>query len=147
MFKHILIATDGSELSEKVLGPGAALAKTLGAKITGTHVYPEHMSSYSGEMAWADGALRERAHEAARANGASYLDRVAAAAKEAGVPFERALVANDQVWQGLIDTARERGCDLIMMAAHGRGGISGLILGSETNRVLVHSKIPVLVYR
>jgi nucleotide-binding universal stress UspA family protein len=147
MFRNILIATDGSALSEKLLGPGPALARALGAKITGLHVIPEHLPAFSGEMAWVNETLRARFRQGARETGNRYLDRVEAAARAAGVPFERVLAQNDHVWKGIIATAEARGCDLILMAAHGRRGLSGLLLGSETNRVLVHSRVPVLVYR
>lgn len=147
MFRNILIATDGSELSDKLLAPGTALARALGAKITGVHVVPEHMPTFSGEMAWANETLRARFRESAREMGDRYLDRMEAAAREAHVPFERVLAPNDHVWKGIIATADDKGCDVIMMAAHGRRGLGGLVLGSETNRVLVHSRTPVLVYR
>lgn len=147
MYEHILVATDGSEASERMLAPAAALARALGARITGVYVYSANLPIFSGEMAWVDERLQERWRQAAMADGNRCLDRVEQAAREAGVAFERALVAADQVWQGIVDTARSQGCDLIAMAAHGRRGAAAVLLGSETSRVLVHSRVPVLVFR
>ena len=147
MYKHILVATDGSALSEKMLAPAVALARALRARITGVHVYPANLPVFTGEAAWIDQRLQDRLREAAMEDGNRYLDRVEQAAGAAGVACERALVAADHVWRGIIDTAQARGCDLIVMAAHGRRGAAAVLLGSETNRVLVHSTIPVLVYR
>ncbi|MFL6623011.1 MAG: universal stress protein [Sulfurifustaceae bacterium] len=147
MYKHILIPTDGSELSEKAIKSGSALAKTLNAKITGLHIIPSVSPIYYGEVAWIDPKLDNQMRETARAEGNKYLDRVEATAKSAGVTSERVLLESELVWKTIIDTAQARRCDLILMAAHGRGGLSALVLGSETNKVLTHSKIPVLVYR
>lgn len=147
MFKHILIPTDGSELSAKAVKAGVALAKTLGAKVTGLHVYPATFAIYYGELAWADDSLLTSMREGAQQEGKKYLDQVQAAAKAAGVSCEPILLEKDSPWQGIIETAERKGCDLIVMAAHGRRGISAIVLGSETNKVLTHSTIPVLVYR
>lgn len=148
MFKHILIATDGSELSEKAIKHGVALAKSLNAKITGLHAMPSTFPVYYfGEAVWVDPSVETQAREAAAARGNKYLDRLEATAQSAKVACERALVQSDQPWKAIIDAAQSKRCDLILMAAHGRGGLSALVLGSETNKVLLHSKIPVLVYR
>lgn len=150
MFKHILIPTDGSELSERAAKEGVALAKVLEAKITGIHVIPLSFSAYVGfygEIPWVDMELQERLRQAGRAEGNKYLDRMQKMAQAAGVKFEHVLLESDQIWKGIVDTAEERRCDLIMMATHGRRGLSALVLGSETQKVLTHSKIPVLAYR
>lgn len=148
MFKNILIPTDGSERSEKVIQHGVILAKTLNARITGVHVI---QFPYVGPMGNGFGAFNPnlllQLQEAARTDGNRYLDHIEAAARAAGVPCERVLVESEAPWKGILDTAREKRCDLVMMAAHGRRGIAALVLGSETYRVLTHSKIPVLVYR
>jgi len=147
MFKHILIPTDGSELSEKVVQDGMALAKAINAKITGVHIFPSHHISPYGEFGPPDDVVEKQMRESAITQGNQYLDRIEAAAKSAGVGFERVLSENDDAWRGIIDAAQKKKCDLILMAAHGRRGLSALVLGSETNKVLTHSKIPVLVYR
>jgi nucleotide-binding universal stress UspA family protein len=147
MFKHILIPTDGSELSAKAIKAGVALAKTLGAKITGLHVYPARFAIYYGELAWTDDRLEMSVREAAQKEGNAFLDHVESAAKAAQVKHERLLFESESPWRGIIETAERKGCDLIVMAAHGRRGLAAVVLGSETNKVLTHSKIPVLVYR
>ncbi len=147
MFKHILIPTDASDLSAKAVKAGIALAKTLGAKVSGLHVYPATFAVYYGELAWADDRQLTSMREAAREEGKKYLDHIQSAAKSAGVSCEPILLEKDSPWQGIIETAERKGCDLIVMAAHGRRGISAVVLGSETNKVLTHSTTPVLVYR
>lgn len=147
MFKHILIPTDGSELSEKAVKAGLALAKEHGARVTGIHVFPKNFGVYYGELAWANGKLDMQLRETAQTGGNAYLDKIQAAAQAAGVEFKRMLVESDSPWESIVDTAQRQGADLIVMAAHGRRGFSSLLLGSETNKVLTHSKVPVLVYR
>lgn len=148
MFKNILVATDGSERSEKVIGDGAVLAKQLGARITGVHIIQLlYIGPSGGEFGLFDPTLQKRIEESARADGNRYLDRIESAATAAGVPFDRVLVKDVPPWKGIIDTAESKGCDLIMMAAHGRRPVAALVLGSETNKVLANSKIPVLVHR
>lgn len=147
MFSKILIPTDGSELSDKAARSGAALARTLGASLVGVHVFPSSFGVYYGEAVWVDDKVQMQMRETAEAEGHRYLDRIQAEADAASVPFERVLVESDSPWKGIVDTAQARGCDLIVMAAHGRRGLTAVILGSETNRVLTHSHVPVLVYR
>lgn len=147
MYRHILIPTDGSELSEKAVKAGVALARALDAKVTGLHIVPSAFPIYYGEVAWVDPRLESKMRESARAEGEKYLMQVQAAAQSAHIPYERELLENDQPWKAIIDTAQAKGCDLILMAAHGRQGLAALVLGSETNKVLTHSRIPVLVYR
>jgi nucleotide-binding universal stress UspA family protein len=147
MFKNILIPTDGSELSEKVVKDGVALAKVINAKITGVHIFPSHHISPYGEFGPSDDVVQKQMRDAATAQGNEFLDRIEAAAQSAGVSFERVISEDDDAWRGIIDAAQKKKCDLIMMSAHGRRGLSALVLGSETNKVLTHSKIPVLVYR
>ncbi len=147
MFKHILLPTDGSELSTKAVKAGIAFAKSVRAKVTGVHAFPATLAIYYGELAWVDEQLQQQMREASESEGNKYLDDVQAAAKSAEVEFRRVLVESDSPWKAIVDTAQSKGCDLIVMAAHGRRGMAALVLGSETNKVLTHSKIPVLVYR
>ena len=145
MFKHILLPTDGSPLSEKAVLEGVRLAKTLGAKVTGFHVAPEfHVFDYRADVL---SETREQYRVDSRARALEYLRKVTDVAREAGVPCDTHFSTDDQPYEAIIRTAEEQGCDLIMMASHGRRGVQALLMGSETQKVLTHSKIPVLVYR
>ena len=144
MYKHILIPTDGSDLSKKAIKQGAAFAKSLRAKVTAVTVTPTfHLIADEPLMFTAIEDYRK--DSAVRAK--KLLDVAKSAAKAAGIRFEGVHAINDQPFAAIISTARKKGCDLIYMASHGRKGISALILGSETTKVLTHSKIPVLVCR
>ncbi len=125
MYRHILIPTDGSELAERGVAHGLALAKSLGAKVFVINVV-EPLFAVTGDFA-------------------SVLDRVANAAKEAGVSCETIQVENVPAYQAIIATAEDKGCNLIVMSSHGLGGLSMLLIGSVTNQVLTHAKTPVLV--
>ena len=145
MFKHILLPTDGSPLSEKAVLKGIEFARALGARVTGLYVGPRfHVLTYRTDM------LEETRDEYARdrqAHAERYLAFISKAAAASGVPCETNLQTSDDVFQSIIDVARKCSCDLISMASHGRRGIGGVLLGSETQRVLTHSDIPVLVWR
>ena len=150
MYRHILIPTDGSELAEHAVTNGLSLAKSVGAKVTVIIVkdpfnwlsVPETRAS----QRQARDALAKH-NEQVKKHAANVLRRAAAAAKQAGVPCDTMQVENVQPYQAIIAAASDRGCDLIVMASHGRGGLSAVVLGSVTNKVLTHTKIPVLVYR
>ena len=146
MFSHLLIPTDGSPLSSAAVKRGVELAKEMNAKVTGLHVAePFRVLSTESEVLK---DTREEYYASARANAEQVLAAFETAAKSAGVSaFERVFVVSDHPYEAIIDTARDKGCDLILMASHGRRGLQALLLGSETHKVLVHSKIPVLVYR
>jgi nucleotide-binding universal stress UspA family protein len=140
MYRHILIPTDGSELAEHGLAHGMALAKSLGAKISVVFVV-EPFSELSGRFLEAVANYAELRKEQAT----SVLDRVANAAEAAGVSCETIQVENGQPHQAIIAAAEDKGCDLIVMSSHGRSGLAMLLIGSVTNKVLAHAKIPVLV--
>jgi nucleotide-binding universal stress UspA family protein len=145
MYKHILIPTDGSALSASAIEQAIGLAKSLGAKVTGMTVsIPFHTFALDPSMV-SDTAVQYKKHCEERAE--KSLGAIRVAAKAAGVQCEVAHVTADQPYEGIIDTATSKGCDLIFMASHGRKGVSALVLGSETQKVLTHSKIPVLVSR
>jgi nucleotide-binding universal stress UspA family protein len=145
MYKHVLIPTDGSDLSSNAEASGLTLARTLNAKATAlTVTQPLQFIGADPIMLVATGPEYEKA-QAARAE--KTLERVRATAAAIGVPVETVRAVNSHPFESIIATAQERGCDLIFMASHGRRGVTGLILGSETAKVLTHSKIPVLVYR
>jgi nucleotide-binding universal stress UspA family protein len=145
MYKHILIATDGSELSEKAVRQGIALAKTLNARVTATTVFPPFHTFAVTPMMVTD--TPEEYREDCKALGEKYLGVVARAANIAGVPCDVVQAEHEHPYQAIIDTAAKTGCDLIAMASHGRKGVSALLLGSETTKVLTHSRIPVFVCR
>lgn len=145
MYKHILIPTDGSELAAKAVNHGIAFAKSIGAKITVlTTTEPFLVFSTDPKMI-TDTAPVYKRHAAEFA--AKTLDAVAKSAKAAGVPCETIHLEQGFPYEGIIKTANMKGCDLILMASHGRNGVSAVVLGSETVKVLTHCKIPVLVYR
>lgn len=145
MYKHVLIPTDGSELSSKAEAAGLTMAKALDAKVTAlTVTAPFQFIGMDPMMFVATEPEYEKA-QAARAEKA--LEQVRMTAAAIGVPVETLRTVSTHPFESIIATAKERGCDLIFMASHGRSGVAGLILGSVTTKVLTHSKIPVLVYR
>jgi nucleotide-binding universal stress UspA family protein len=145
MFKHILIPTDGSDLSRKAVLYGVQLAKASGAKVTGlTIAEPYRVASMDAVLV----SIGEDDYDAeSRRISDRALEQVKMAAEAAGVPCETIREVHDQPYRAIIDSAHALGCDLIVMASHGRRGVSALLLGSETVKVLTHSTIPVLVYR
>ena len=145
MFKHILIPTDGSDLSLKAVLYGVKLAKSCGAKVTGlTVAVPYRVVAVDAVLIPLDeGDYEERS----RSFSERALDQVKIAADAAGVTCETIREVHDQPYRAIVDAAQALNCDLIVMASHGRRGISALLLGSETAKVLTHSTIPVLVYR
>jgi nucleotide-binding universal stress UspA family protein len=148
MYTHILLPTDGSELSAAAVQNGIRFAKGLGAKVTGICVIPsQYLSTSEGLSREAYLELPAKRLKAAKEFAAVSLATVEKAAKEAGVDCEVVVEMSDQPYEAIIQTAERKGCDLIMMASHGRRGVKALLIGSETQKVLTHSKIPVLVYR
>ncbi len=150
MFKHILLPTDGSKLSDKVVKQAIKMAKAMGAKITAIHVMPDYAryvsERYNVPAAIAAPVKRKYKEEAA-ALSEEILDQVCAAGAAAGVDCARVSVTGDSPYEAIIKQATVSGCDLIVMASHGRKGLQSMLLGSETQKVLVYSKIPVLVCR
>ena len=145
MFKHLLVPTDGSVLSEKAIHMAVALAKENGATVTGVYmVRPFHMTIYSAEMV---GYTEDEFQSADRERAEAYLTTVRNIASEAGVQCDTVAASGSHPFDAILDTAKQRDCDLIVMASHGHGGIRGLIIGSETQKVLTHSHLPVLVVR
>ena len=145
MFQHILIPTDGSDLSRKALLYGIQLAKESNAKVTALTVRPPYVIG-SMDMIGVVGSQDE--FEAETQRYADYaLTQARMAADAAGVQIETVQDVGDQPFRAIIDSAKAHGCDLIVMASHGRRGMSALLLGSETVKVLTHSTVPVLVYR
>ena len=145
MFKHILIATDGSELAQKGVEQGLTLAKTVGAKATAVTVTEPIAAMLVGEVAIA--LPLDDYDRAAAADAARILAGVSASAAKAGVACETLHVKDQYPAEGIVEVAKARGCDLIVMASHGRRGLSKLLLGSQATRVLTLSEVPVLVCR
>jgi len=144
MYRHILIATDGSELAQKAVTTGLALARELKAKVTAVTA----TEPWSG-MVITESALVfpiEDYEKAAKENAERILAGVSAAARDAGVPCEM-LHISDFPAEGIVAAANTKGCDLIVMASHGRRGLSRLLLGSQAARVLALSSVPVLICR
>ena len=145
MYKHILIPTDGSDLSKAAARDGVRLAESLNAAVTALHTTPMfYPAELSGQ------AVYERAiqfKELSQKDAQSALGDIERIASEVGVAANTVHRVSDNPWEAIIAVAQEQKCDLIFMASHGRRGISALLMGSETNKVLIHSKIPVLVWR
>ena len=148
MFKHILVASDGSDLSQKAARTAVELAKGLGARITAFHaIAPYQMPLADGVYAYVDAFSPEEYERGSKQRAAEILAVVQAEAKMAGVECTPLVVTTGAPWDGIVKAAASAGCDLIVMASHGRKGLAGLLLGSETHKVLTHSKLPVMVCR
>lgn len=143
MFKRILLPTDGSELSLKAVRLGVDLAQTCGAAVIALHAIPPAQTiAYMAEiMASIEFDYAKEATRFAE----RYLEDARAIAEQAGVPFDRLLLFGTQPHQAIMQTATERQCDLIVMAAHGWQGLARLLMGSETHKVILKSPVPVLV--
>jgi nucleotide-binding universal stress UspA family protein len=145
MFKHLLIPTDGSDLSRKALLYGVQLAKESNARVTALTVRPPYVIG-SMDMIGVVGSQDE--FEAETQRYADYaLTQAKMAGEAAGVRIDAVQDVGDQPYRAIIECAKANDCDLIVMASHGRRGVSALLLGSETVKVLTHSNVPVLVYR
>ena len=146
MFKHILISTDGSAAANKSAKAGVALAHALGAKVTAFcsigPILPIFAEGYAFDQKTIDGFERS-----AREAGQKHVDAIARIAKAARVPFTSVVTNAVTAYEGILDTAKKQKCDAIVMGSHGRRGFSRLIMGSVTQSVLAHTKLPVVVYR
>ena len=145
MYKHILIATDGSELAHKAVVQGFALAKAVGAKVTVVTVTEPWTAVVPGEMGMAFPV--DEYEKGASENASGILATVKREADAARVACETVHMADQYPADGIIATAKDKACDLIVMASHGRRGLSRLLIGSQANQVVVHSDVPVLVVR
>jgi len=145
MFTHILLPTNGTQRSEAAVLQGIQLAKGIHATVTGFYVIPEfHVFTYRTEMLE---DTKEQFAKDGRTHARKYLGVIEKAAKEAGVTCDTAFATSDHPHDAIVHAAEKKGCDLIMMASHGRRGAQGILMGSETQKALTNSKIPVLVYR
>lgn len=144
MFKKILVPTDGTELSAKAINGAVEVARQLGAQVVGvTVIEPYSYSSLSEYRPESFEDYEARMEKVARQR----LEKLESVAKAANVPVETVIARSFSPYEAIIETAKERGCDAIFMASHGRRGLNAVLLGSETQKVLTHSTIPVMVYR
>jgi nucleotide-binding universal stress UspA family protein len=147
MFKHILIPTDGSAVAAKAIKAGVALAAEMGAKVTGYYAIEPPPSHIYGESWLADRKLVDELARHARETAQKAVDEISDAAKASGVPCETVVASAVLPHKGIIDAADRNHCDAIFMASNGHRGLPGLLIGSVTQKVLTHSKTPVLVFR
>jgi nucleotide-binding universal stress UspA family protein len=148
MYKHILLPTDGSALAMRGARAGIRLAKSLRARVTAVYIIPRYVMPLYGEgTAYVPAVSIEDYKRATERQAKKALARVAAEARRAGVRCATRFRVETPAWRGLLAAARAARAKAIVMASHGRGGLGGMILGSETQRVLAQSKIPVLVVR
>jgi nucleotide-binding universal stress UspA family protein len=145
MYKHLLIATDGSDLAGKAVATGLELAKHLKSKVTVVTVTEPWTAVVTGELAF--GFPLAEYEKATADNAARILSAVTDLAKTSGVTCTVVHAKDQYPADGILATAKESGCDLIVMASHGRRGLGRLLLGSEAVRVLTHSTLPVLICR
>ena len=144
MYQHLLIATDGSEHAARATEEALRLARALDARVTVVSIIPPWAKVAGYDAIWyTDTLYKERAHATAD----EHLDAVRQAAKEHGMALETVIVEHDQLHLGVLETAKNLACDLIVMGSHGRSGLSAVLLGSVTSKVLTHGHLPVLVCR
>jgi len=147
VYKHILLPTDGSELAVHAVKAGIALAKTINAKVTAVYANP----GIGPQFFQMDAPVPESVIEAELGRlkhlEQRYLARVHALAQKAGVPCDTIGVTHPVAYEAIIETAKKRRCDLIVMASHGHTGLKAIVLGSVATKVLTHSKVPVLIWR
>lgn len=157
MYTNILLPTDGSQICEKAVATGVYLAKALNAKVTAVYVAPklsiqDVLGPYESEIVSPKDAEKAKqalsdVEELHKSLGNKYLAWIEDLAKKNGVPYEGVIVTGESPAAGIIKVAEEKGCDLIFMAAHGRTGITSVLLGSVTQKVLALAKLPVFVFR
>jgi nucleotide-binding universal stress UspA family protein len=145
MYRNILVATDGSRLSAKAVTHAIALARALGATLTGFYASPDYpLPAYADGVMYDPVSPKEYA-AMCKKEADRILNAVGAKAKAAGIQFTAAQAIAAAPWEAILAAARKQKCDAIVMASHGRRGVSALLLGSETQKVLTHSKLPVIV--
>jgi len=147
MYKRILIPTDGSKVARKAITGGIELARELRASVVGYYALEALDRGFYAEGVSARPIAIKRFRESLAKQGEQYLAEIGDACKAAGVACESVISTPASPYQGIIEAARKKRCDLIFMASHGRGALATLLLGSVTQKVLAHSKIPVLVHR
>ena len=147
MFKNILIPTDGSPASRRAIAAGVQMAKVMGAKVTGLFAAPAATPVVYRHFLPVGYSTPQAHAKLIASTAAQYLAVIEAAAKKSGVKCEVVTVTNDFPADAILSVAKKKECDLIVMATHGRKGIAGALIGSETQKVLIRSTIPVLACR
>ena len=147
MFKRILLPTDGSDLSKKAVKKGIEFAKSIDAKVVGFFSPEDYRALMYSEYIPPSLMSQEEFEANAKKAAEKQLAFIEKTASAAGVPYEGFYLSSVAPWEAIVDAAKKKKCDAIFMASHGRTGLAGLVLGSQTTKVLTHSKVPVLVYR
>ena len=146
MYSRILLPTNGSDLCDAAADQGIQFAKSVNATLVAFHAIPASFYVAFTEFGPAE-PLQDQFEKDAQLRGDNLVAEIAERCKSAGVASETFTLVNDHAWEAIIEAANTKRCDLIFMASHGRRGLSALLLGSETMKVLTHTKVPVLVYR
>ncbi|MBF6630206.1 MAG: universal stress protein [Comamonas sp.] len=147
MYERILVATDGSALSDKAVEHSLALAKMTGATVVALKVVPRYPRSYLEGGATVDNTEIKRIEAQWAEQAQEVLNKIKVQGKSEGVTVKTSIAKSDLIAESIMSAAEKQNADLIVMASHGRKGIKRLLLGSETQHVLTHSKVPVLVLR
>jgi nucleotide-binding universal stress UspA family protein len=148
MYKHIMLPVDGTELSSKAVDECFALAKPIGAKVSVIHVVPHfHVTVPVGFTSDLVKQLENDREKQYKQRGEKMVEELESRAKASGIDCDGTVVVGDNPYEEIIEQAEKTDCDLIMMASHGRSGLDALLLGSETAKVLTHTRIPVLIVR
>ena len=147
MYAHFLVPTDGSKLSDKAVAQAISLAKSTQARITLFHATPGFPRPVYADGVSIEMVSRRDYQKRAKEDATKILDRAAAKAKAAGIACDTVHATTDAPWEAILAAAKKAKADTIVMASHGRRGLVGLLLGSETTKVLTHSTLPVLVVR
>lgn len=147
MFRKLLVPTDGSDLSQSAVAAAVAFAREVGARIIFLNSKPDYGASLYGESALVEVAAPQLLYEMTERRAQEILAKAVALADAADVPNVALAEIADSPYAAIISVAEREGCDLILMASHGRRGMSGVLLGSVTQKVLTHCKLPVMVYR
>jgi nucleotide-binding universal stress UspA family protein len=147
MYKKILVPTDGSPIATAAARAGVQFAKECGAEVTGIYVAPNYSYPIYAETLPPDYQTEQQYKESMLKAAEMYLGEIKKACSATGVKYSEHIVFSDKTAQQIVDTAKEKGCDLIFIGSHGRGGWGQLLLGSVTSKVLSTCDIPVLVYR
>jgi nucleotide-binding universal stress UspA family protein len=147
MFKHLLVATDGSERSDRAVAFAARLARQTGAGLSIVSVMSPFTPQIAMQYPWVSGIPQADILAATEREVQERLDRAVALAARSDVAAHKVLVTEAQPWRGILDAAKQTGCDAICMASHGRHGVAAVLLGSETTKVLAHGEVPVLVVK
>jgi nucleotide-binding universal stress UspA family protein len=147
MFKRILVPIDGSERSDRAVVAAVELAALVQGTVVAFNAYPAFQGTAYGTFELSRQSLADAHEQQGRADAERLFAQVRAQATAAGAGFESVVVESNDIWQAILAAARRKHCDAICMASHGRRGLAGILLGSETQKVLTHSSLPVLVLR